>query len=148
VRARELLAKARRKQCRAQYQLGLMLGGRYRRHQGRYGCAESVREGGRAKSRRRAGADGRVHARRPRRPKDSSAAKVYYERAAALGDEDAKKALKRIECPYAIKDSAAILSPIFAFSACDYFCAFFTSLHFEAGQKFDVARVLSVLVSS
>ena len=37
-------------------------------------------------------------------PKDSSAAKAYYERAAALGDEDAKKALKRMECPYAIKD--------------------------------------------
>jgi TPR repeat protein len=37
-------------------------------------------------------------------PKDSSAAKAYYQRAAALGEEDAKKALKRIECPYAIKD--------------------------------------------
>src|SRR3979490_2419074 len=37
-------------------------------------------------------------------PKDSSAAKAYFQRAAALGDEDAKKALKRIECPYAIKD--------------------------------------------
>src|SRR5713226_4175020 len=37
-------------------------------------------------------------------PKDSGAAKAYYERAAALGDEDAKKALKRMECPYAIKD--------------------------------------------
>jgi len=37
-------------------------------------------------------------------PKDSSAAKAYYERAAALGDEDAKKALERIRCPYVIKD--------------------------------------------
>jgi hypothetical protein len=37
-------------------------------------------------------------------PKDSAAAKAYYGRAAALGDEDAKKALKRIECPYVIKD--------------------------------------------
>ena len=36
--------------------------------------------------------------------KDSDAAKAYYERAAALGDEDAKKALERIRCPYAIKD--------------------------------------------
>src|SRR5216683_2913212 len=35
---------------------------------------------------------------------DAGAAKAYYERAAALGDEDAKKALKRMECPYAIKD--------------------------------------------
>ncbi len=37
-------------------------------------------------------------------PKDSAAAKDYYQKAAALGDEDAKKALKRMECPYAIKD--------------------------------------------
>jgi hypothetical protein len=37
-------------------------------------------------------------------PKDSAAAKAYYERAAALGDEDAKKALKRMECPLVIKD--------------------------------------------
>ena len=37
-------------------------------------------------------------------PKDSDAAKAYYERAAALGDEDAKKALERLRCPYAIKD--------------------------------------------
>ena len=36
--------------------------------------------------------------------KDSSAAKAYYEQAAALGNEDAKKALKRIECPYVIRD--------------------------------------------
>src|SRR5260221_465696 len=37
-------------------------------------------------------------------PKDSSAAKAYYERAAALGDEDARKALERLRCPWAIKD--------------------------------------------
>jgi TPR repeat protein len=37
-------------------------------------------------------------------PKDSDAAKAYYERAAALGDEDAKKALERLRCPYVIKD--------------------------------------------
>ena len=37
-------------------------------------------------------------------PKDSAAAKSYYQKAADLGDEDAKKALKRMECPYAIKD--------------------------------------------
>jgi TPR repeat protein len=37
-------------------------------------------------------------------PKDESAAKSYYERAAALGSEDAKAALKRMECPYVIKD--------------------------------------------
>jgi uncharacterized protein len=37
-------------------------------------------------------------------PKDSDAAKAYYQRAAALGDEDAKKALERLRCPYTIKD--------------------------------------------
>ncbi len=37
-------------------------------------------------------------------PKDVTAAKSYYEKAAALGSEDAKAALKRMECPYVIKD--------------------------------------------
>ena len=37
-------------------------------------------------------------------PQDSAAAKAYYEKAAALGHEDAKAALKRVECPYVIKD--------------------------------------------
>jgi len=37
-------------------------------------------------------------------PKDSDAAKAYYQRAVALGDEDAKKALERLRCPYTIKD--------------------------------------------
>ena len=37
-------------------------------------------------------------------PKDSSAAKAYYEQASALGNDDAKAALKRLDCPLAIKD--------------------------------------------
>ncbi|HLL27486.1 MAG TPA: tetratricopeptide repeat protein [Xanthobacteraceae bacterium] len=37
-------------------------------------------------------------------PQDASAAKAYYQRAAELGNEDAKAALKRIECPMVIKD--------------------------------------------
>ena len=37
-------------------------------------------------------------------PQDASAAKAYYEKAAALGNEDAKAALKRAECPVVIKD--------------------------------------------
>lgn len=37
-------------------------------------------------------------------PKDKEAAKGYYERAAALGDADARKALERLRCPYAIKN--------------------------------------------
>jgi uncharacterized protein len=35
---------------------------------------------------------------------DSAAAKAYYEKAAALGNDTAKIALKRVECPYVIKD--------------------------------------------
>ena len=35
---------------------------------------------------------------------DVSTAKSYYERAAALGDQDAKKALERLRCPYVIKN--------------------------------------------
>jgi len=37
-------------------------------------------------------------------PQDSNAAKAYYERAAALGNEDAKTALKRASCPLTIRD--------------------------------------------
>jgi TPR repeat protein len=37
-------------------------------------------------------------------PQDASAAKAYYEKAAALGNEEAKAALKRAQCPYVIKD--------------------------------------------
>ncbi|HLH89363.1 MAG TPA: tetratricopeptide repeat protein [Xanthobacteraceae bacterium] len=39
-------------------------------------------------------------------PQDSAAAKSYYERAAALGSADAKAALKRLSCPYVLKDKS------------------------------------------
>lgn len=39
-------------------------------------------------------------------PQDSAAARAYFEKAAALGSEDAKAALKRVECPYVLKDKA------------------------------------------
>ena len=35
---------------------------------------------------------------------DTRVAKSYYERAAALGDEDAKATLKRLDCPYVLKN--------------------------------------------
>jgi uncharacterized protein len=35
---------------------------------------------------------------------DTAAAKAYYARAASLGNEDAKAELKRLECPYVMKD--------------------------------------------
>ena len=37
-------------------------------------------------------------------PQDKNAAKAYYEKAAALGNEDAKVRLKRLQCPYVLKD--------------------------------------------
>jgi TPR repeat protein len=37
-------------------------------------------------------------------PQDTKAAKGYYEQAAALGNEDAKAALKRLECSVIVKD--------------------------------------------
>ena len=75
---------------------------RQRRRAGRRRGARDVREGGGAKP-RRAGRMG-AFAQEGRARQDKDAAKAYYERAAALGDEDAKKALERLRCPYAIKD--------------------------------------------
>ena len=37
-------------------------------------------------------------------PEDSRAARSYYEKAAALGNEDAKTRLKNMDCPYVLKD--------------------------------------------
>ena len=37
-------------------------------------------------------------------PKDEQAAIAFYKQAAALGDDDAADALKRLKCPFALKD--------------------------------------------
>ncbi len=37
-------------------------------------------------------------------PQNKDAAKAYYEKAAGLGSDDAKAALKRMQCPYVLKD--------------------------------------------
>jgi TPR repeat protein len=37
-------------------------------------------------------------------PKDAAAALEYYKQAAALGEEDAQAALKRLRCPFTLKD--------------------------------------------
>jgi len=37
-------------------------------------------------------------------PKDQAAAIAFYKKAAALGDQDAADALKRLQCPFALKD--------------------------------------------
>jgi uncharacterized protein len=104
ARARELLAKAAESNAEAQYQLGLMLAdgtGGPKDDAGARALFEKAASQNHPGALERMGAftqEGRGG------PKDPSAAKSYYERASALGDEDAKKAIKRIECPYAIKD--------------------------------------------
>ncbi|MGJ4939682.1 tetratricopeptide repeat protein [Bradyrhizobium sp. HKCCYLS1011] len=102
--ARDLLAKAAETNAEAQYQLGLMLA------DGKGGpqdeaAARAMFEKAAAQNHpgalERMGAfaeEGRGGA------KDRDLAKTYYQRAADLGDEDAKKALKRLECPYVLKD--------------------------------------------
>jgi uncharacterized protein len=39
-------------------------------------------------------------------PQDDAAAKSYFSKAAALGNEEGKERLKRIECPYVMKDKS------------------------------------------
>jgi uncharacterized protein len=102
--ARELLAKAAETNTEAQYQLGIMLS------EGTGGAKDDVAAKAlfeKAAAQNHPGAlermgafseQGRAGA------KDRDAAKGYYQRAADLGDEDAKKALKRLECPFVLKD--------------------------------------------
>lgn len=104
ARARELLAKAAETNAEAQYQLGLMLA------EGRGGPQDDV--GARvlfekAAAQNHPGALERMGAFAQEGrggPKDAEAAKAYYQRAADLGDEAAKAALKRMQCPLALKD--------------------------------------------
>jgi TPR repeat protein len=104
VQTRGLLAKAGETNPEAQYQLGLMIadgvGGPkddvtarvlFEKAAAQNHPAALERMGAFAQEGR--GGD-----------KDATAAKAYYEMAAALGNEDAKAALKRLECPYVIKD--------------------------------------------
>ena len=104
TRARELLAKAAETNAEAQYQLGLMLAegtGGPQDDAGARTLFEKAAAQNHPGALERMGAftqEGRGGA------KDSDAAKAYYGRAAALGNEDAKKALKRLECPYVLKD--------------------------------------------
>jgi TPR repeat protein len=102
ARARQLLEKAAETNAEAQYQLGVMLaeGGEKddvaaramfekaaaQNHPAALEQMGAFAEGGRGG------------------PKDAAAAKAYYQKAADLGDEDARKALKRIECPFVLKD--------------------------------------------
>ncbi|MDB5654596.1 MAG: Sel1 [Tardiphaga sp.] len=104
ARGRALLAKAAETNPEAQYQLGMMLAegtggpkdevaarGMFEKAAAQNHPAALERMGAFAQS----GVGG---------PQDKAAAKAYYERSVALGNDDAKAALKRLECPYVLKD--------------------------------------------
>ncbi|HUN99416.1 MAG TPA: tetratricopeptide repeat protein [Bradyrhizobium sp.] len=104
VKAREMLSKAAETNAEAQYQLGLMLANGTGGPKDDAG-ARSLFE--KAAAQNHPGAleqMGEFSEEGRGGPKDSAAAKAYYQKAADLGNEDAKKALKRMQCPYAIKD--------------------------------------------
>jgi TPR repeat protein len=104
AKARELLGKAAETNPEAQYQLGLMLANGTGGAQDDNG-ARSLFEKAAAQNHPAALEQmGEFTEQGRGGPKDKDAAKAYYERASALGDENAKKALKRMDCPYAIKD--------------------------------------------
>jgi uncharacterized protein len=104
AQARALLSRAAETNAEAQYQLGLLLA------DGSGGpqddaAARALFE--RAAAQNHPGALERMGAFAQSGrggPSDKSAAKAYYQRAADLGNEEARAALKRIECPYVIKD--------------------------------------------
>ncbi|MBX9711853.1 MAG: sel1 repeat family protein [Xanthobacteraceae bacterium] len=104
AQARTLLAKTAETNPEAQYQLGMMMA------DGIGGPKDDVAARNlfeKAAAQNHAGALERMgeFAQSGRGgSQDSAAAKSYYQRAADLGDEDAKAALKRLECPYVLKD--------------------------------------------
>ena len=104
VKARALLSRAAGTSAEAQYQLGLMTADGIGGPQDDV-AARTLFEKAAAQNHpgalERMGAfaqSGRGGA------QDSSAAKAYYAKAVALGNEEAKVALKRLECPYVLKD--------------------------------------------
>jgi TPR repeat protein len=103
-RAREQLSKAAETNAEAAYRLGLLLA------EGAGGAKDDLAARAlfeKAAGQNHPGALERMGAFAQEGrggPQDSTAAKTYYRRAADLGDEDAKRALKRMECPVAIKD--------------------------------------------
>jgi TPR repeat protein len=106
VKERTLLAKAAAEtnSAEAQYQLGLMTAAGVGGPKGD-AAARALFEKAAAQNHAEALEQLGVFAQDGRGgPKDSAAAKAYYEKAAALGSADAKAALKRLECPYVIKD--------------------------------------------
>jgi uncharacterized protein len=104
ARSRELLSKAAETNAEAQYQLGLMLAdgtGGPQDDAGARALFEKAAAQNHPGALERMGAfaaEGRGG------PKDRDAAKSYYKRAADLGNDQAKAALKKMECAITIKD--------------------------------------------
>jgi TPR repeat protein len=104
ARSRELLSKAAESNAEAQYQLGLMLAdgtGGPQDDAGARALFEKAAAQNHPGALERMGAfaaEGRGG------PKDRDAAKAYYKRAADLGNDQARAALKKMECAITIKD--------------------------------------------
>jgi TPR repeat protein len=104
ARSRQLLSKAAETNAEAQYQLGLMLAdgtGGPQDDAGARALFEKAAAQNHPGALERMGAfaaEGRGG------PKDRDAAKGYYKRAADLGSEQARVALKKMECAFTIKD--------------------------------------------
>jgi TPR repeat protein len=104
ARSRELLGKAAQTNAEAQYQLGLMLAdgtGGPQDDAGARALFEKAAAQNHPGALERMGAfaaEGRGG------PKDRDAAKSYYKRAAELGNDQARAALKKMECAITIKD--------------------------------------------
>ncbi len=104
AQARAMLAKTADTNAEAQYQLGMMMSDGLG---GPKDDAAARKLFEKAAAQNHAGALERMGAFAQSGrggPQDSAAAKTYYQRAADLGDDDAKAALKRLECPYVLKD--------------------------------------------
>jgi TPR repeat protein len=104
TRSRELLSKAAETNTEAQYQLGLMLAdgtGGPQDDAGARALFDKAAAQNHPSALERMGAfsaEGRGG------PKDRDAAKSYYKRAADLGNDQARAALKKMECALTIKD--------------------------------------------
>lgn len=109
AKARELLAKAAETNAEAQYQLGVMMAngdGGPKDEVAARGLFEKAAAQNHPAALEKLGEftqTGRGG------PEDKTAAKSYYQRAADLGNEDAKAALKRMECPFVLKDKRGSL---------------------------------------
>jgi TPR repeat protein len=104
ARARDLLAKAAETSPEAQYQLGLMLSEGNGGAKDEAGARELFEKSAAQNHPGALLAAGQFAEQGRGGPKDTTAAKRYYQRAADLGNDEAKSALKRLDCPIVLKD--------------------------------------------